>query len=96
MSSSSITEKTWYVYVLRCVDGSLYTGIATSLEKRIAEHNSGTTGAKYTRARRPVILAYSETCDSRSAAARREACIKSMTKSQKEALVSSTSRLNKN
>ena len=73
--------------MVRCADGSLYTGIALSLDKRIEEHNQGNIGSKYTRARRPVKLAYSETCDSRSAASKREAAIKGLSKAQKEALI---------
>lgn len=77
----------WNVYIVRCADGSLYTGIAKSLRKRIAEHNSSNLGAKYTRTRRPVKLAYVENCDSRSSASKREAVIKKMSKIEKEALI---------
>ena len=73
--------------MVRCADGSLYTGIARSLSKRLSEHNSSTLGAKYTRGRRPVTLAYAEGYDSRSAASKREAVIKKMSKTEKEALV---------
>ena len=81
------SEDNWNVYMVRCADGSLYTGIAKSLEKRIDEHNNANSGAKYTRSRRPVSLAYAETCNSRSHASKREAEIKSLTRPQKEALV---------
>lgn len=77
----------WNVYIVRCADGSLYTGIAKSLDKRISEHNSSNLGAKYTRTRRPVKLAYAEGYDSRSAASKREAVIKKMSKLEKEALI---------
>ena len=87
MKSHRPEENSWNVYIVRCADGSLYTGIAKSLAKRIDEHNTANTGAKYTRTRRPVALAYSETCTSRSLATKREMAIKSLTKSQKEALV---------
>ena len=87
MKTPKPEEDTWNVYVVRCADGSLYTGIAKSLTKRIEEHNSANTGAKYTRTRRPVSLAYSETCTSHSLATKREIAIKSLTKAQKEALV---------
>jgi len=73
--------------MVRCADGSLYTGIALSLPKRIEEHNHGNSGSKYTRARRPVKLVYFETCNSRSAASKREIAIKALHKSQKEALI---------
>ena len=49
----------WFVYILECADGSLYTGITTDLERRVSEHNEGKLGARYTRARRPVKLRYS-------------------------------------
>ncbi len=80
----------WFVYILRCTDGSLYTGVATDLQRRLQEHNDGgTLGARYTRARRPVTLVYSEPAKSRSAACRREAAIKKLRKVEKERLVSS-------
>jgi len=79
----------WYVYLVRCRDGSLYTGIAKSPEKRVDEHNSDNQlGAKYTRARRPVKLVHQEKLTSRSLAAKRESEIKRLTKQQKELLVS--------
>ncbi|HHH48627.1 MAG TPA: GIY-YIG nuclease family protein [Gammaproteobacteria bacterium] len=82
----------WYVYILRCADGSLYTGVATDLERRLAEHNgSGKLGARYTRARRPVTLVYSEPAESRAAACRREAAIKKLRRVEKERLVASCS-----
>ncbi|MDX1518556.1 MAG: GIY-YIG nuclease family protein [Gammaproteobacteria bacterium] len=77
----------WFVYVLRCADGSYYTGITTDLERRIAEHNHDKRGAAYTRARRPVSLVYRETCDSRSDAARREHRIRKMNREQKQDLI---------
>ncbi len=79
----------WFVYILRCADGSLYTGVATDLQRRLQEHNDGVQGARYTRARRPVSLVYSESAESRSAACRREAAIKKLHKTEKERLVSS-------
>ena len=79
---------TWYVYMVRCADNSLYTGVAKSLHKRLSEHNSDNkTGAKYTRSRRPVSLVYFETCVSRSLACKRESAIKRLSKSRKEQLV---------
>lgn len=78
----------WFVYMLRCADGSLYTGIATDVERRVQEHNHDPRlGARYTRARRSVALVYREPCADRSAAARREAGIKRLTRTQKEALL---------
>ncbi len=66
----------YYVYMLECADGTLYTGIATDLERRLEEHNSSSKGAKYTRTRRPVKLVYSETYEDRSSASKREYEIK--------------------
>ncbi|MDD3815856.1 MAG: GIY-YIG nuclease family protein [Desulfocapsaceae bacterium] len=77
----------WYVYIVRCGDNSLYTGITKNLEKRILEHNSGAKGAKYTRSRRPVSLVYSEQAASRSAATSREFTIKKLDISRKRQLV---------
>ncbi len=77
----------WFVYIVRCQDQSLYTGITTDPAKRLVAHNSGTNGAKYTRARRPVSLVYLEESDSRSAAGKREYAIKQMTVAQKKALI---------
>jgi len=78
----------WYVYMVRCADGSLYTGIAKNVDKRIDEHNNNNVlAAKYTRARRPVVMVYQQALDSRSAAARREYEIKAMTKEKKEAII---------
>jgi putative endonuclease len=74
----------WFVYLLRCSDNSLYCGITTDLNRRIDEHNSSSKGAKYTRSRRPVILAYSASVENRSEASKLEAKIKKMTKKQKE------------
>ena len=78
----------WWVYILRCADGSLYTGIARDLERRIAAHNGrGTAGASYTRARRPVRLVYREAAPGRSAASRREYEIKQLSRQDKLRLV---------
>ena len=66
---------TWWVYLLRCADGTLYCGVTTDLERRLAEHNAG-TGARYTRARRPVALAASAPCSGRGAALKAEAAVK--------------------
>ena len=74
-----------YVYILRCVDGTLYCGWTTDLEARLAAHNSG-KGAKYTRSRRPVELVYSEAYEDRHDALSREWHIKRMTREEKLAL----------
>lgn len=77
----------WFVYMVRCQDQTLYTGITTDPGKRLIAHNSQPTGAKYTRARRPVSLVYIEETVSRSAAGKREYTIKQMTVAQKNALI---------
>jgi putative endonuclease len=83
-----MTYSSWYVYMLRCADNSLYTGITTDISRRVKEHNkSNKLGAKYTRARRPVILVYQQDCLSRSDAASNEYRLKKLNKKSKEALV---------
>ena len=77
----------WYVYLLRCADETLYTGITTDLARRIDEHNSGKAGAKYTRSRRPVVLAWSEVVANRAEASRREHALKKLGREAKEALL---------
>jgi len=77
----------WYVYMVRCNDGTLYTGITNDLEKRIEAHNSGKDGARYTRSRRPVKLVYSEEVDSKSTAAKLEYKIKKMTRAKKMEMI---------
>ncbi len=72
----------WYVYMLRCGDGTLYTGITDDVEKRLAVHRSG-KGAKYTRGRGPLELVYTEPQPDKSAALRRERAIKALTRSKK-------------
>lgn len=80
--------KSWFVYIVRCVDHSLYTGIAQDTARRVIEHNEDNRlAARYTRARRPVHLVYTEPQPSRSAAAQREAAIKRLSKVAKEALI---------
>jgi putative endonuclease len=76
----------WFVYVVRCRDGSLYTGISTDVAARVARHNAG-AGARYTRARRPVALLLVERKRSRSTALRREAAIKGLSRAEKLELV---------
>ena len=84
-------DRSWSVYMVRCGDGSLYTGVAKSVEKRVAKHNSG-RGAAYTRTRRPVRLLYREDGLTRSEALIREAGIKSMPKPKKESIVEESRR----
>jgi len=78
----------YFVYIVKCSDETLYTGIATQLDRRIEEHNSSEKGAKYTRARRPVELVYSEEYRDRSSASKREYEIKKkMTRKEKLDLI---------
>lgn len=87
MTCPSVGCATWFVYMLRCADGTLYTGITTDIDRRLAEHNGeGGVGARYTRSRRPVVLAYSELASSRAEASRREAAIKQLDRTRKLAL----------
>ena len=79
-------EKKNFVYILRCADGSFYTGWTTDPEHRLAAHNSG-KGAKYTRSRRPVEMVHLETFDDKLEAQAREREIKKLTRAQKEELV---------
>ena len=81
-------NKPWYVYIIRCNDHTLYTGVTNDLQRRIAEHNlGGNRGAKYTRPRRPVHLAYQEELPSRSAACKREYQIKQLSVHKKQQLI---------
>jgi len=74
---------TYYLYILKCSDKTLYTGITTNLRRRIEEHNSPDLGAKYTSGRRPVELVYSKKYNSRSLASKEEARIKKLSRSEK-------------
>lgn len=77
----------WHVYIIRCRDGTLYTGIANNLQNRIAKHNSEEGGARYTRSRRPVELVYSEQAPSRSEALKREYEVKKMPRAKKMKMI---------
>ncbi len=81
-------EKKNYVYILKCSDGTFYTGWTTDIEARVKTHNSG-SGAKYTRGRRPVSLVYYEELPDRSAALKREAAIKRLPRNKKLELIAS-------
>jgi predicted GIY-YIG superfamily endonuclease len=76
----------WFVYVVRCCDGTLYTGVSRDVEARVAKHNQG-KGARYTRGRGPVALIHKERKRSQGAALRREAAIKALPRRRKLALV---------
>jgi putative endonuclease len=83
---------THYVYVLRCADGTLYTGYTTDVERRVAEHDAG-DGAKYTRGRTPVALVHVERFASKSAAMAREYEVKQLSRAAKDALVAPAEEL---
>lgn len=85
-------EKRNYTYILRCADGSLYCGWTNDLEKRLKAHNDG-TGSKYTRARRPVELAYYESFETKEEAMSREYQIKQLSRKQKQALIDGTNQV---
>lgn len=82
------THNTWFVYLLRCNDNSLYAGITTDIERRLHQHNHTKLGAKYTRAKRPVTLAFIESAADKSSASKREYQLRKLTKTSKEQLVS--------
>ncbi len=84
-------DKKWYVYILRCRDDTLYTGMTDDLEKRLAAHNSG-KGAKYTRGRGPVTLVYREELETKIEACKREYRIKQLTRPEKIKLIENTPR----
>lgn len=81
-------EKNWKLYILRCGDGSLYTGITVDVQARLTQHREG-TGAKYTRGRGPLELVYVEDCENHSHALKRECQIKTLSKTEKLALIRS-------
>lgn len=83
---SSQGEADWFVYMVRCADQSLYTGVAIDVAARVLRHNEG-TGARYTRSRRPVELVYSEQSADKSSALRREAEIKRLSAVEKRAMI---------
>ena len=76
----------WFVYMLACADGTIYTGCTTDVTRRVAEHNTSPRGARYTRSRRPVSLLASFECSDRSEAQREEARVKRLTRRDKMAL----------
>jgi putative endonuclease len=81
----------WHLYVLRCGDGSYYTGVTTDIERRLGEHQAG-KASRYTRAHRPVELVHREACGTRAQALSRECAVKSLSRAAKEALVGGEGR----
>lgn len=89
----TVADTPWYVYMVFCADDTLYTGITTDLERRLKEHNGNGKGARYTRSRQPVRLAYYEEHPTRSDAGKREACIKGLDAKAKRRLVKNSADL---
>ena len=85
-ASKLVADTPWFVYILECRDGSLYTGVTNDIARRVQQHNDG-DGARYTRSRRPVRLRYHETCESRSAALLRECALRLLSRKEKDALL---------
>lgn len=79
-------EQVWYLYILRCGDGTLYTGITTDVDKRLEQHRCG-KGAKYTRGRGPLELVYREVCGNHSDALKREVDVKKLPRQEKLLLI---------
>ena len=79
-------EENWYLYILRCTDNTLYTGITTDVARRLEAHRSG-KGAKYTRGRAPLELVYQQACGTHSDALKRELEIKAMSRKQKDEMI---------
>ena len=77
----------YFVYIVKCSDDTLYTGITTDLKRRVEEHNGSVKGAKYTKLRRPVTLVYSEDAENRSSASQREYAIKKLSREKKLELI---------
>ncbi len=90
--SKSIYGGSWYVYIVRCGDNTLYTGITIDIAKRMREHNTA-SNCRYTRARKPIVLLYQEVCDNYDLARKREAQIKSFSRSKKLTLIKPESRV---
>lgn len=82
-----MSTENWFVYIVRCSDNTLYTGVAKDVAKRLQQHNCAKAGAKYTRARRPVELVYQEAAAGRSQAQQREYRIKQLSAEQKRRLI---------
>ncbi len=83
------SDATWFVYLMRCADNSLYTGITNDLSRRLGQHNAG-TASRYTRSRLPVDLVYHEPQESQSHALKRELAVKALSRQDKESLIKST------
>jgi len=94
LNSSDLAGKnlSWKVYILKCSDDTLYTGVTNDINRRLKEHSTSSLGAKYTRSRRPVELVYFESCDDKVRAMQREYAIKQFTRKEKLELISSAGK----
>ena len=81
------TGPIWFLYILRCCDGSFYTGVTTDIDRRLREHQEG-RASRYTRIRRPIVLLHQEECGSRSQSLARECAVKALSRRRKEELIS--------
>ena len=90
---SKAPDRQWFVYLLRCADDSLYTGITIDVNRRCEQHNAG-TASRYTRGRRPARLVYQETHPSRSLALKRELAIKALSRQEKKSLIATHVEMN--
>ncbi len=79
-------RKTWFLYILKCGDGTLYTGITNDMQRRLRQHNDG-SASRYTRSRLPVEVVYSEPCGNRSRALKKELAIKRLSRKEKETYI---------
>ena len=86
MDEVDASVDTWFVYILRCADGSLYTGITKDVERRLEQHNAG-MASRYSRGRLPVSLEYQEEQPNQSRALKRELAIKAMSRQKKESMI---------
>jgi putative endonuclease len=85
-SPAAAAEAVWSLYILKCCDGSLYTGVTIDVDRRLREHRQG-TASRYTRTRRPLVLVYREECGSRSQALSRECAVKSLSRQLKDEII---------
>ena len=86
LRNGSEADGSWFVYLLRCADGSLYTGITNDVPRRLEQHNAG-TASRYTRSRLPAVLVYQESQASHSHAVKRELAIKALSRQEKESMI---------
>jgi putative endonuclease len=92
--NSAAGAAVWSLYILRCREGSFYTGVTTDIARRLSEHQDG-RASRFTRTRRPVVLVYQETCGTRSQALVRECAVKALSRQRKEGLVAKGSAENR-